>query len=92
MKITRHYFRTIKYEVEGSWWLYLGSLAVSIYLLAGRWISLGIHISIVPLYVDIHFLWFVISIMSLKRAQEFYDGEEAYLEAEREVVQYEEEG
>ena len=79
MKLQRHYFQANPWELEGSWWLTLGPIGISLYLLAGRWVSLGVHLSIVPLYLDIHCLWFVTSIMSRKRAREFYADEAAYL-------------
>lgn len=81
-KIRQHFFQTKRLEAQGSWWIYLGPITLSVYMLAGRWISCGIHLSVVPLYIDLHMLWFVISLMSTTRAKEIYDYEEAYLENE----------
>lgn len=60
---------------ESSRFWYIGGVAVSFYTLAGAWISLGVHISLKPCYLDVHFLWFIISIMSRERGEELQDAE-----------------
>ena len=59
---------------------YLGRLCVNVYALAGTWISFGVHLSIVPLYIDLHILWFVITLMSNKRGVEIHGEEKLYKE------------
>ena len=63
---------------ERSDWLDLGSLSLNAYTLAGPWLSLGLHASLCPLYVDLHALWWVFSAMSRKRGLEIRGHEEAY--------------
>lgn len=82
-KLTKHFVHIKKHEIEGSWWIDLGPIVISVYLLAGRWLSLGIHISFVPAYIDLHVLWFTLTIMGRAQAAELHSDEEAYLEAER---------
>lgn len=62
-----------------TWHLPLGPVSVNILMLAGAWISLGIHVSIVPAYIDIHFLWFIITIHSRSRGDEQYLNEQEWL-------------
>jgi hypothetical protein len=78
--IKRHYIIKKKYELEAMYWFVFRYIAISIYILAGRWISLGFHLSFVPLYVDLHIGWFILSIMPSKRSEEIMYDEEAYLE------------
>lgn len=61
-------------------WLILGDIAIELTTLAGLWASLGVHLSIWPLYIDIHFLWWILSIMSKERSIEIRGYEEAYEE------------
>lgn len=48
---------------------------MSFYTLAGAWFSLGLHVSLRPSYVDIHFIWFIISVMSRERGCELQEAE-----------------
>jgi len=59
------------------WWM-LGPVAVELTMNAGLWLSLGIHLSIKPLYVDIHFLWWILSIMTEARAKRIQGYEAMY--------------
>lgn len=52
-----------------SWYLFVGKICFTLVLLLGFWISFGIHISIWPLYVDIHFLWFIFTIQGKSRGE-----------------------
>lgn len=65
---------------EGYHWLDLGPISIELSTLAGFWVSLGIHLSISPLYVDFHVGWWCLSIMSRRRGVEIRGYEEAYLE------------
>ena len=60
---------------EGSRFWYFGNLCVSFYTLAGAWFSLGVHISLRPSYVDVHFLWFIFSVMGRERGIELQEAE-----------------
>lgn len=46
-----------RWEYEATGWSDFGPLSLNIYSLAGRWFSFGFHLSIVPLYVDIHIIF-----------------------------------
>lgn len=54
---------------SGSRYWNAGPLCLNIYTLAGTWISAGVHLSIVLLYVDLHVGWWVISLMSRERGE-----------------------
>lgn len=80
--VERHYLSKRNLELEGQWWIYLGKLVISFYVLAGRWVSLGFHLSFVPLYVDLHVIWFIVSFMSREHAAEIHEFSELYREGE----------
>lgn len=63
-------------------WINLKPIYISIYTLSGFWFSLGIHISIIPLYFDIHLLWWTISVMGEKQAKLIKEATDAYCEKE----------
>jgi hypothetical protein len=69
-----------------SWQLCLGKLSINILMLAGAWISLGIHVSMVPLYVDVHFLWFIVTFQSRARGDAQKENESEWLADNREIV------
>ena len=68
----------MKFPEEKSRWRDFGPVSVCLYTLAGFWFSFGAHVSIRPAYFDIHFLWWVLSVMSLERGIEIRGHEEAY--------------
>ena len=43
--------------------------------LPGAWVSFGVHVSIVPSYLDIHILWWIFSVMSKNRGCELQEAE-----------------
>jgi hypothetical protein len=61
---------------EGSRYRYFGPLCLNVYTLAGWWASLGVHLSLRPCYVDLHLLWWVVSLMSRKRGEWLHEVEE----------------
>ena len=71
---------------ETSRWWYIGELAAAnVYQLPGPWLSLGVHLSAKPLYVDLHVGWWVVSLMSAARGHEIQDVHEAaYFYSEQE--------
>lgn len=58
-----------------SWFLFFGIGCLSIFHLPGAWVSLGIHISIKPAYVDLHIGWWIISIMSVERGEDLREAD-----------------
>jgi hypothetical protein len=68
---------------EGSrYWLF-GPLCINMYTLAGAWLSAGLHLSIVPLYADIHVGWWIVSVMSRERGEWLHQTEAEY---ERDII------
>jgi hypothetical protein len=68
------------WEKTASWYWFAGGFCLNIYMLAGNWVSAGLHLSIVPLYIDLHVLWFVVSLMSRARGEMIHEAELAYKE------------
>jgi len=53
--------------VHRSWYVNVGPLCCSVMLLLGWWVSLGAHVSLWPLYVDVHVLWLTFTVQSRAR-------------------------
>lgn len=66
--------------------IFLGPICISLTMILGYWLSLGIHVSIVPAYVDIHFLWFVVTLQGKERGKFQEENENEWKEV------YEEDG
>lgn len=66
--------------IGGSWVWIMGRMSISVLMLAGLWVSIGVHVSIVPTYVEFHVLWFVIAIQDRARGEEQKEAEKAWLE------------
>lgn len=64
--------------IQRTRWVDVGPVSVNVYTLAGPWLSAGMHVSVVPLYVDVHIGWWVISVMSRKRGEWIREAEESY--------------
>lgn len=50
-------------------YMYCGSLCLSAVMLLGPWLSLGLHVSIKPAYVELHILWFILCLQSRTRGE-----------------------
>ena len=65
---------------EGSHYWYIGRLCISLYTLAGLWCSLGVHVSIVPLGLNVHIGWFILSLCTKEQGLEMQEAEYANAE------------
>lgn len=67
-----------------SWYLFLGPACFTLVLLLGYWLSLGVHLSLRPMYLDIHFLWFIFTVQGKERGefQQFNDLEWSEVQAD----------
>jgi hypothetical protein len=74
-------------EIQGSAYLYLGPLCITFYWLIGFWLSAGVHLSLWPLYADIHILWITITLQSRKRGEAMERCDKEYFENEKEVAE-----
>lgn len=46
-----------------TWWPVHYPVAVNVVMIGGWWLSLGVHIDIIHVRIDLHVLWFEISVM-----------------------------
>jgi len=67
-----------KTEPMGSATLVAGPVGFSCFYNYGPWGSFGIHVSLRPLQVHVHLLWFIFSVLSAKEALLLVDCEEGY--------------
>ncbi len=70
----------------GSWYLFLGPVCFTLVLLLGYWLSFGLHLSIRPLYLDIHFLWFIFTIQGKDRGRFQQENDAEWVEAQSEEL------
>jgi hypothetical protein len=67
----------IHFPKEGSRWYISKYVALNVYQLAGWWLSLGIHISIVPPQLYLFLGWWSFAIMSASEGKDIRDNSEA---------------
>ena len=62
-----------------SFWLLGKTWCFNLFALFGPWLSLGVHVQFWPPEIDIHFLWFVLGVMTRRKAEFILDSEQSYL-------------
>lgn len=55
---------------EGFHHRYFGAVCLMLFTSIGKWASLGIHISLEPPCIDLHLLWWTISLTSHDHGEE----------------------
>lgn len=62
-------------------WL-IGPVSVGVLVLFGAWMSLGVHVSVVPFCIELHILWFVVGFYNRERGEEIRRDEGEWIEEE----------
>ena len=57
-------------DLHASRYWFAGPLCLNVFADVRPQASLGVHLCFVPLYVDLHALWFIVSLMSRARGLE----------------------
>jgi len=56
--------------VEGFSYRYIGPVSVLLFTSVGAWLSLGVHVSAQPPCIDLHLLWWTLSVTSREHGEE----------------------